>query len=245
MRTLKLTIEYDGTHFFGFQRQKEHRSVQEELEKAFRQFLHEPICVTGAGRTDSGVHALRQVAHIRIQNPLPEAAIRKAVNGILSKDVVVKKVEAASSDFHARYSARGKIYQYFVWNSLIRSPLNEAISYRYPKKLDLEKMKEAGRHLTGKHDFKSFQTSGGKKDMATVRNLSALKISKKGSLISFTFEGDGFLYNMVRNIVGTLIWVGEGRLTPFDIPQILKARDRRKAGPTAPAQGLFLIKVKY
>ena len=245
MRTLKLTIEYDGSRFFGFQRQKNQRTVQEELEKAFHQFLHEPITVNGAGRTDSGVHAVQQVAHIKIQNLLPEKDIRKAVNGILSKDVVVKKVEKAADDFHARFSAVGKIYQYYVWNSKIRSPLNENMSSRHPLKLDVEKMKEAAKLLTGKRDFKSFQSSGSKKDMSTVRNLSRLAITKKGPLITFTFEGDGFLYNMVRNIVGTLIWVGEGRLKPSDMDSILKAKDRRKAGPTAPAKGLFLIKVKY
>ena len=245
MRTLKLTLEYDGARFFGFQRQKSHRTVQEELEKSLRQFLHEPITVIGAGRTDSGVHAVHQVAHIKTKSPLPVEAIRKAVNGILQKDVAVKRVEEVSSDFHARYSAKSKIYQFFLWNSHVRSPLNENISWYYPRKLNLQNMKQAARLLVGKHDFKSFQSSGAKKDMSTVRTLKRLEIKKKGSLLTFTFEANGFLYNMVRNIVGTLIWVGEGKLIPQDIPLIFKVRDRRKAGPTAPARGLFLVKVKY
>ncbi len=245
MHTLKLTVEYDGTHFFGFQRQKSHRTVQEELENALRRFLHEPVTVHGAGRTDSGVHAVHQTAHIKIKNGMPAEAVRKALNGILPRDVAVKKVEEVPSNFHARFSARGKVYQYFIWNSRVRSPLNESIAWQYPVKLDVEKMKQAAHKIAGKRDFKSFQSSGSKKEMGTVRHLSRLEISKKGPLISFKFEGNGFLYNMVRNIVGTLVWVGEGKRSPGDLDLILASKDRRKAGPTAPAKGLFLVKVKY
>ncbi len=245
MRTLKLTIEYDGTHFFGFQRQARHRTVQEELEKAFRKFLHEPVKVIGAGRTDSGVHAVHQTAHVRIKHRMPAEAVRKALNGILPHDMAVKEVEEMPSGFHARYDAKGKIYQYFVWNSRTRSPLNAPISYHYPRKLDLRKMKQAARVFRGRHDFKSFQASGSKKKMNTVRDLKRLDIEKKGALIQFTFEGNGFLYNMVRNLTGTLLWAGEGRVSVEGTRRILEAKDRRKAGPTVPAKGLFLVKVKY
>lgn len=245
MRNLKLTLEYDGTHFYGFQRQKHHRTVQEELEKAFRQFLHEPVKVTGAGRTDSGVHAVRQVVNVKIQSPLPVIEIRRALNGILDHDMAVRKVEEVPHEFHARYQAKGKVYQYFLWNSRVRSPLNQNFTFHYPKKLSLDRMHAAARVLTGRHDFKSFQSSGSKKEMRTVRDLRKLQVGRKGSLIAFTFEADGFLYNMVRNIVGTLLWVGEGRISVEDLPQILKARDRRQAGPTVPAKGLFLVKVRY
>ncbi|MBI4398049.1 MAG: tRNA pseudouridine(38-40) synthase TruA [Candidatus Omnitrophica bacterium] len=244
MRTLKLTLEYNGAGFSGFQRQKNGRTVQEELERALHQFLHEQVAVIGAGRTDAGVHAVRQAAHIRIANPMAAEAIGKALNGILPRDMAVKKVEEVSPDFHARYNARGKIYQYYVWNSRVRSPLNEAVSWQYPVKLDITRMKRAAKMLTGRHDFKSFQSSGSSKEMSTVRTLARLEIHKKGQLLSFLFEGDGFLYNMVRNIVGTLVWVGEGKLSG-DMSALFQARDRRKAGPTAPAKGLFLVRVKY
>jgi len=246
MQTLKLTIQYDGTQFLGFQRQKSGRTVQGEIEKAFQRFLNKKINLIGSSRTDSGVHALAQVAHVKIsKNGMTLTRIQKALNAHLSKDCVISKIQKVTDDFHARYQAKGKIYEYRLWNSPLRTPILDRHVYHHHRKLDLGQIKKAARFFVGKHDFKSFQSSGGNKEMSTVRTLKRLSIKQEGSLIRFIFEGDGFLYNMVRNIIGTLIWVGEGKISPKEIPAILRLKDRKKAGPNASAKGLFLVKVKY
>ncbi len=245
VHTLKLTMEYDGTRLYGFQIQKKHRTVQEDLEKAFSKIFQKPIKVSGAGRTDSGVHALAQTAHVKVPDKMKLNDLQRAINANLSKDIVIKKLEKVKDDFHARYDAKGKVYRYSVWNSRLRTPLQDRTVYHYIMPLNVSKMKAAAKVLIGRHDFKSFQSSGGNKEMSTVRNLTRLSIQKKGALIYFTLEANGFLYNMVRNIVGTLIWVGLEKIDIKELRTILKAKDRKKAGPNVPGKGLCLIRVKY
>jgi len=237
-------VEYDGAQFKGFQIQKNGRSVQEVLEKALAKVLQEKVRIYPSGRTDSGVHAVAHPFHFDTQTCLTPPQVLRAVNSVLPQDVVVKKTQKVSSKFHARFSAKSKIYRYHIWNSRIRSPLKRhdyAIIY---EPLDVKAMREALKQLVGKHDFKAFCASGSKVD-STVRTIKKAILKTKGSEIIVEFEADGFLYNQVRNMIGTLLWVGHGKLKPNDIPRIFKTKDRKNAGPTAPAQGLTLLKVKY
>ena len=243
MVNIKLVIEYDGTHYFGFQRQKRHITIQQVLEKALSQLCNEPIKVIASGRTDSGVHAKGHVVNFKTSSQLKLSNIVRGLNAILPDDIAARSARFVSPDFHARFSAVGKVYQYTIWNSCKRSPLKKRYNYHYILPLNIMHMKKAARILIGKHDFKAFSSKSIVKD--TVRTLRRLRISQKGSLITFTFEGDGFLYNMVRTIVGTLLLVGRGKLSVYDVRTILTSNDRTKAGPTVPSHGLTLIKVLY
>jgi tRNA pseudouridine38-40 synthase len=229
----KLTLAYDGTLFAGWQRQKNARTVQQTLEEALRKIVGRKVQVTGAGRTDSGVHAQGQVAHVKLRTRLSPKTLERALNAILPEDILIRSVQPAPSDFHARFAARWKRYRYSIWNSPERPLFNRNYALHVPTPLNLAAMRKAARLLQGRRDFRRFHSSG-RPVRSTVRNLRRLTLSKKGPLIFIDAESDGFLYHMVRRIVGLLIEIGRSRddLTPDH-------------APTAPAKGLCLIQVRY
>jgi tRNA pseudouridine38-40 synthase len=244
--TFRLTLEYDGTEFEGWQRQAgEHRTVQAALEAGIERVTGSATRVEGSGRTDAGVHAWAQVASVRVDTRLDANALLRALNGVLPADVRVVDAAVASEAFHARYDARSKTYCYRLWNGRNYSPLRARFSHWVPPRLDLDAMDSAARVCEGRHDFASFQAAGsGVK--GTVRTLSRARVTgtARGE-IELWVEGDGFLRHMVRTLAGTVVEVGLGRRSPDSMAALLAARDRRKAGPTAPAAGLTLIRVVY
>ncbi|MDP8236876.1 MAG: tRNA pseudouridine(38-40) synthase TruA [Candidatus Erginobacter occultus] len=244
MRKLKLTLEYDGTGYAGWQVQNNADTVQGRVEAALGEVLREKVRIHGAGRTDAGVHALGQVAHFETASALPAENILKGANTHLPPDIVILEAAEADPDFHARYSARGKIYRYRVLLRNVRSPLARFRALRVAPPLDREKMRAAAKLLTGRHDFAAFAAAGSSvKD--TVRNLTRLEVKEEDVGLTLEFRADGFLYRMVRNLVGTLLEVGKGNLTVEEVSGILHSRDRKQAGPTALACGLYLVKVRY
>lgn len=244
MRNIKLTISYDGTGYNGWQIQKNGRTIQEELECAIKKVFKKKHQIYGASRTDAGVHAKAQVAHFRTSSTIPVGKIAIALNTVLPESIGVIKAEEFPQGFHARFDAASKIYRYYIFNSRERDPFNERHSWRVPYELNIPLMRKEAASLLGKHDFKSFQARD-KIERNSIYAIRKLNIQKKSSSITIDIEADGFVYNMVRNIVGTLVDIGRGYLAPGSMEKILEAKDRRKAGPTAPAKGLFLIKVKY
>ncbi len=244
MRNIKLIMAYDGSSYYGFQVQKQGPTIQEVLEKALRELTGERIRVTPAGRTDAGVHALGQVVNFRTESSIPPERFAPALNTCLPRDIRIKLSREVPDDFHARYDAIGKVYTYRIYQGPYPSPFLRNYAHFVPKPLDWGKILEAAAILQGRYDFKSFQAAGSKvKD--TVRTLNRVELARRGPLYQLTFVGDGFLYHQVRNMVGTLLEVGAGRLQPDDVEGILKARRRECAGPTAPAAGLFLSRVLY
>lgn len=249
MRNIKLTIEYDGTEFCGWQIQRpaqgaKRKTIQETIEQALSKILQEKIKVIGSGRTDSGVHAEGQVANFRTISLLPLKNIQKGVNSLLPDTISVIKIEEAPLDFHARFDAKNKTYRYVIFNAEINRPLIKDYSCRLPHKLDLLLMKKEIKCLKGKHNFKSFQASD-KKERSSVRTIQKINLSQKGKFIYLNITADGFLYNMARNIAGTLLETGRGKFPPGSMKKILLAKNRQLAGPTALAKGLTLIGVKY
>lgn len=244
MRNIKLTISYEGTNYSGWQIQPNGSTIQEELEKAIEEVFGKRHRVHGAGRTDTGVHAKGQVAHFKTVQTIPVQNIQAAFNSVLPPDIAIIKAEEVSTDFHSRFDARKKLYNYYFLNIRNRDPFSEKYSWRVPYKLNLSLMKKEAAFLVGRHDFKSFQASD-KRERSSVRKIYHANIKKNGSMIIFDIEGEGFLYNMVRNIAGTLIDIGRGYLPPGSMKKIMRGKDRTLAGPTAPAKGLFLMEVKY
>lgn len=243
----KIIVEYDGTDLVGWQKQSEGPSAQEFLEKAIEGFSHQKVDVFCAGRTDAGVHALAQVAHFDLDTSLNEFKIREGINAWLrdlEAPVAVVEVEKVSDDFHARFSALGRGYIYRVLNRRAPSPLlkNRVWCCSFP--LNVEAMRNAAKYLLGNHDFSSFRGSGCQAK-SPIKTLDKLEISQNGEEIIFEVEARSFLYHQVRNMVGTLVQVGRGKLKPEDIKTILEAKDRKKAGISAPACGLYLNKVRY
>lgn len=246
MRTLKMTIEYDGADFHGWQVQGKKRTVQGVLQEALSALLKERITVIGSGRTDSGVHAEGQVAHVRIHSKLPVEKIRLGLNALLPHDVVVKEIKKVSVSFHAQNDAKAKTYCYRIYNSQNRPVLERGRVWHVWSPLNVTLMKKTAAFLVGRHDFAAFQATDKRNPRkTTVRHLTKISVAKKGTVLSITLIGEGFLKYMVRNIVGTLVMVGRGFLTPAGFQKILKSRDRKKAGRTAPAHGLILKKVFY
>ena len=244
-RNLKLTLEYDGARFFGFQRQNRQPTIQGELEKALSKLFNRPVKISAAaGRTDSGVHAQAQVVNFKINSPLPLERIQKGINALLPYEIAVRKIEEVPEKFHARYSARGKIYEYLVLNSQIRSPLLNGRIYQYPHPLDLNQMKKAAKMLAGRKNFKAFQATGST-PKTSVRTIQKIAIERRGEILKLSVGADGFLYHMVRNIMGTLLEVGRGRVSLQDFSSLLKSRNHPAAGPTVPAKGLTLVSVSY
>lgn len=246
MAAFKLTLEYDGTGFAGWQRQAgDERTVQGTLERVVGEVCGEAPQVTGAGRTDAGVHALGQVAAVSVPTRLGAGELQRALNARLPKDLAVVACEDAPRDFHPRYDARSKLYRYVVWNGRARSPLRERTAHWVPVPLDVEAMGQAAGALEGHHDFASFKAAGSDVE-DTVRTLHRAEVTGgPGGEVRLELEGSGFLRHMVRNVAGTLIEVGLGKRPPEGISGLLEARDRTLAGPTAPARGLTLVWVSY
>ncbi|MCC7211277.1 MAG: tRNA pseudouridine(38-40) synthase TruA [Candidatus Brocadia sp.] len=244
MRNIRLLIEYDGTQYAGWQWQNDQKTVQEMLSKAVEQVVQEPVKIYGASRTDSGVHALGQVANFKTTSSVPSKRLIHAINFYLPHDITVKGAADVPVSFHAQYDAQSKIYRYTLLNNWIRTSLNRNFCYLCGLLLNAEKMRYAAQYLIGTHDFTSFTTSAlqGKNRIRTVKRL---EITREGKYLYFTVEANGFLYNMVRTMVGTLIEVGRGKIMVESMKDILGAKNRNLAGPTAPAKGLCLIEVKY
>ena len=255
MRTFKLTVAYDGTEYVGWQRQAAGASIQGCLETVLRGIEGAPVSVVGAGRTDAGVHALGQVAGVRLEAGIDPGALARALNARLPPDIRVVAGEAAADTFHARFDAVAKSYRYRLVHGPFMSPFLRRYAWHVREPLDVEAMTEAGRMLVGEHDFAAFQAAGSSVSttVRTVFDLTARRASPgvwaeaAGGADSTVIEvrGSGFLRHMVRTIAGTLVDVGRGRRTPRDVERALGAADRSAAGPTAPPRGLFLLGVEY
>lgn len=246
MRTYLLTIAYHGGGYAGWQRQAGADSVQERLERAFEVLVGEPVVVHGAGRTDAGVHALRQCAHVRLQRDFEPWRLLRALNGNLPDDVVVRGVRRVPEDFHARFSAVGKRYVYRFLCSEVRPVFGRDLFCWVRRSLDVAAMRRAAAVLVGEHDFASFASNPGHpRKRGTVRRVDHVHVLRRPHGVDLMVQGGGFLYNMIRAFAGTLRDVGTGRTPPDRVAEILAARDRRVAGPTAEPQGLYLVRVLY
>lgn len=245
-RNLKLTIAYDGTRFVGWQRQAEGESIQGLIEDALARFEGAPVIVHGAGRTDAGVHALGQVASVRLTCAHDTSVLMRGLNAQLPDEVRVTAIDEAAPDFHARYGARSKTYRYLLSNTPVASPFERSYVWHLSERLDLDAMRTAAVTLAGTHDFAAFQSTGSDAS-STVRRIarSEFPIRVKDELLAYEIEGDGFLRHMVRAIVGTLVEIGRGGRAPGSIEALLAGGSRAQAGATAPAQGLFLVRVDY
>jgi tRNA pseudouridine38-40 synthase len=244
-KKFKLVIEYDGTAYHGWQRQKSDRSIQAEIEKALAVMTRQTVPLAASGRTDAGVHALGQVAHFVCETAIEPEAFFLGLNSLLPEDIVVKACENVPVDFHARYDARRKTYRYRILNRTAPTAIDSRYVWHIRQKLQIGTMRAAAIHVVGRHDFKAFEGTGSPRT-STVRTVFRAQLDQgaKDGLV-FEIEGDGFLRYMVRNIVGTLVEVGRGKITPSDFKSILESKDRTRAGATAPPQGLFLVAVDY
>lgn len=247
MHNYKLLIAYDGTLYSGWQKQPNDVSIQGLLEKTLSIILRSPIQVIGSGRTDTGVHALEQVAHFKTTLSLDSSRVLASLNGLLPVDIRVLSIEKVPLDFHARYSARGKVYHYYLLSSPFKDPFNRFYAYRVPYPLALHTLQQAAALFVGTHDFTSFANEAyrGSSAKNPVRTLKRLSVLQKEKYICLELEADGFLYKMVRNIVGTLLDICAGKIALERIPEIFRAKDRKKARTSAPAHGLSLAKVHY
>ncbi len=246
MRRLRLDLEYEGTRYHGWQIQPNALTVQACVERALRTVLNESCRVVGAGRTDAGVHALGQVAHFETTRAIAAPALQRALNSLLPADIAVREVREVPETFHARKSAVRKRYVYWIWNDPRKSALWERFCWHVPVPLDLPAMSAAASHLAGRHDFSSFQASGCESRDNPVREIDLLRVEPlQGPFVRIAVEAASFLRHMVRNLVGTLVEVGLGRTGADEVRSILDARDRRRAGRTAPGRGLFLEWVCY
>ncbi len=246
MPNFKITIAYDGTPFVGWQRQAAGASIQGLIEDALRELDdRDDVSVVGAGRTDAGVHALGQVASFTLVRDVPADVVLRSLNAKLPPEIRVRSAEEAPASFHARFDARQKTYRYRLWNADVLDPFERAYAWHVPGPLDVAAMAEAARLVEGEHDFAAFQTVGGAPGPTTrVVSRSALRACGDG-LLTYEVTGDGFLRHMVRAMVGTLLEVGRGRRRPEWMRAVVASRDRAQAGRTAPAHGLFLVRVEY
>lgn len=245
---LRLLIAYDGTAYQGWQTQKVGQGIQELVERAVRRLFPGAGPLHGSSRTDTGVHALGLVAHVDLPAEewrMTTAKVVLALNAHLPEDIRVRKASRMRGNFHARFDARGKEYRYRLWNAPAMNPLLRSFAWHVPRRLDLRAMRAAAAFFVGKHDFASFTTNPGYARASTVRTLSACRVRRQGEEVTVVIRGDGFLYRMCRCIAGTLVQVGLGRIAAEAIPDILKGRDRRIAGMTAPPHGLVLAQVFY
>lgn len=253
MRNFKLEIEYDGTHYYGWQVQnskkarvsyRHNQTIQHVLEDVLKKVLQENIKLTVAGRTDSGVHALSQVANFKSSSQMPLDKLRWALNCLLPKDIKVTRIKNVALDFNSRFSAKSKLYRYTILNRKYSSALLANRVYFFHYHLDVNLMRREARVLLGRHNFSSFQTAE-IRQRNPLRTIKLIKISKDKDLVHIDIQADSFLYNMVRSITGTLLEIGRGRFPKGSMENILKARNRQLAGPTLPAKGLYLVKVRY
>jgi len=244
-KNFKLVIEYDGTAFHGWQRQKNARTVQADIERALAAVAGGAVTLIGSGRTDAGVHALGQVANFHCESRLSAAIFQRALNSLLPEDVVIRQCVEVDESFHARFSAVSKRYRYRILNCEIPAAVGRGYVWFIRRKLDRSAMAAAAGRIVGRHDFKAFEGAGSPRS-GTVREVLRAEWSETESGgLTFEIEADGFLRFMVRNLVGTLVEVGRGAVSPEGFERILLSVDRTQAGPTAPPQGLFLMEVKY
>jgi tRNA pseudouridine38-40 synthase len=244
MRSVRMLLSYDGSRFHGWQRQDGLDSVQQELEDTLHGLCGERVVIHGAGRTDTGVHAVGQVAHCLIPTTLEDDRLRHALNANLPGALRVQRLETCSSAFHARFDARSKRYAYFTATSRFQPPFAAHLCHWVHWPLDRRRMQAAARELVGRHDFAAFGNTGSPR-ATTVRTLRGLKLVARREGFVMLVEADGFLYNMVRTIAGTLLEVGRGKISPEQVREALRTGERTLAGPTAPACGLYLWRVRY
>ncbi|HEY2729659.1 MAG TPA: tRNA pseudouridine(38-40) synthase TruA [Polyangia bacterium] len=243
-RALRVVVAYDGTDFSGWQRQPGRRTVQGCLEDGIRELLGEEVFVRGAGRTDAGVHADGQVASLALASRIPPHGLLRGLNSILPGDVALLDVAETDPAFDARFSARGKIYRYTVWNHMVRSPRHARTAWHVRRTLDMAAMRQAAAALVGEHDFRAFRASDCER-RTTRRLVRRLDVDRQGALLTFDVEATAFLKNMVRILVGTLVDIGRGQLGPETIARMFETGDRAAGGITAPPQGLTLLQVLY
>ena len=244
MRNIKLIIEYDGKKFGGWQKQPNKLNIQGEIEKAIEEITGETVELNASGRTDAGVHSLGQTANFKTNSTIDIEKIPIAINSKLKQSIRIISAEEVDERFHARYSCTGKKYRYIINNSKYGSAIYRDLEYHMPIKLNLKDMKKAIKYFEGEHDFKGFKASG-TSSKSSVRTIYSSKVIEEGEKIIIELEGNGFLYNMVRIISGTIVDVGLGKIKPEEIPQIIESKDRTRAGKTLPPQGLYLVEVYY
>ena len=244
MRNIKLTIEYDGKDFNGWQKQPNKLNIQGTIEQAIKQITGENIELNASGRTDAGVHALGQVANFKTNSQIPLEKFPIAINSKLKKSIVIKKAEEVDERFHSRLSCKKKTYRYIINNLPEGSAIYRNLETHIPQKLNIKKMEQAIKYFEGEHDFKAFKASG-TSNKNSVRTIYETKIYERNERIYIELTGNGFLYNMVRIIVGTLVEVGLGKIEPCQITGIIKTGKRENAGKTLPPQGLYLLEVSY
>jgi len=244
-RNIRLTLEYDGTRYHGWQRQKNALCLQEVIEQALAQITGETVRLIASGRTDAGVHAGGQVANFQTNSTAPLRAFVRGLNSLLPFDIAVLKAEEVPLEFHARYDARWKTYEYHILNRLVRSPLQHLYTWWIPEPLDVAALEAAARALPGDHDFSTFRAAGGRPGHAGRRVREAVWQSEPEGLLKFSISANGFLRGMVRSLVGTMAEVGRKKYPPDYLREALEKQDRSLAGPTAPPQGLFLVNVEY
>ena len=244
MRNIKLIIEYDGKSFNGWQKQPTKLNIQGEIEKAIEEITGEKVDLTASGRTDAGVHSLGQTANFKTESQIQIEKFAKAINSKLKKSIVIKSAEEVEERFHSRYSVKSKTYRYIINNSDNGTAIYRGLEYHIPMKLDVKKMQEAMKFFEGEHDFKGFKASG-TSSKSSVRTIYKGEVKQEGERIIIEVTGNGFLYNMVRIIAGTLVDVGLEKIKPEGIPEIIESKDRTKAGKTLPPHGLYLLKVEY
>lgn len=245
MRNLLLTLSYCGKNLHGWQIQDNALTVQEVFQDALYQIIHERPDIKGCSRTDSGVHANMYCVSMKIEHPITEDHLMMAMNRYLPDDVAVTQVRRVEDDFHARYSCKGKEYVYKVWNSRVRNPFLHELALHFRYEMDVEKLNQEAQAFVGAHDFTSFCTLDKREKGDFTRTVKYFKVQREGDLVTFTVAADGFLYNMVRIMVGTLLAMNNGRIPFGTLSDIIKAENRKAAGPTAPACGLYLNKVFY
>ena len=241
MRNIKLTIEYDGKDFKGWQKQPNKLNIQGEIEKAIENITGEKVELIASGRTDAGVHAM---ANFKTNSNMPIEKIPIAINSQVKNSIRIQNAEEVDENFHSRFNCKKKTYRYVIDNSKYGSAIYRNISYHMPIKLDVEEMKKAIKYFEGEHDFKAFKSSG-TSSKSSVRTIYKADIITEGTNIAIDLTGNGFLYNMVRIIAGTLVDVGLGKIKADDIPEIIASKDRTKAGKTLPPHGLMLLNVVY
>lgn len=245
MRNIKLTIEYDGKDFNGWQKQPNKLNIQGTIERAIEEITGEEIELNASGRTDAGVHAIGQVANFKTNSTIPIEKIPIAINTKLKKSIRIINAEEADENFHSRLSCKRKTYRYIINNNIFSSAIYRNLECHIPQKLDIDKMKQAIKYFEGEHDFKAFKASG-TSSKSSVRTIYKAEIyEQKDNRLWIELTGNGFLYNMVRIIVGTLVEVGLGKIKPEEISQIILEGKRENAGKTLPPNGLYLLKVEY
>lgn len=244
MKNIKLIIEYDGNNYFGWQKQNDKITIEGELTRALESVTGEEIKLIGSGRTDAGVHALGQVANFTTNSNIPGEKYKHALLPFLPDDISIRESEEVDLDFHSRFDASKKRYKYIVYNDEFPKAIYRNFSYNVPFKIKIEDMIQSSKQLIGTHDFTSFMVAN-TEVYTTIKTIYSISIKKERDLIVFTIEGSSFLRNMIRIIIGTLIYIGTGKIPKGQLHQILSDKRRESAGPTAPPQGLYLEKVYY